>query len=225
MHTSHNACHPILIWKHHCFTQLTVVEAHKNTLHGGMADTLAYIRKQYWIPQCGQEVKHHLKSYQTCKCYEGRPVKYPGPPLLPSDRVKSLWPFKVTRVDYTGAITVTGCYPINLYICLFTCAFTKAVHLELAEDLSAETFIQLFCWFAARQSCPRRMISNNAPNFVSISSFLLEIVYNPLVKQSLEARKYVRTFITSQAPLQNGFTERMIGIEKNCLKKDSTGRS
>ena len=30
------------------------------------------------------------------------------------------------------------------YICLFTCAATRAIHLELAKDLSAETFLLRF---------------------------------------------------------------------------------
>ena len=44
------------------------------------------------------------------------------------------------------------------YICLFTCAMMRAMHLELVKDLSAETFLLLFRKFVVRRSFPRLMI-------------------------------------------------------------------
>ena len=81
--------------------------------------------------------------------------------------------------------------------------------LEVAEDLSSETFLQLFRTFAARRSCPR-IISDNATNFVGAAPFITEIINDPKVQQALASR---------QCQWQNGFTERMIGIIKNRLRK------
>ena len=54
-------------------------------------------------------------------------------------------PFTVTGVDFTGALYVRAPERENkVYICLFTCANTRAVHLEVVNDVSEETFLQTF---------------------------------------------------------------------------------
>ena len=217
----HESKHPVLLPKASHLTNLIIKEAHQVTLHGGLGDTLAHIRKNYWIPQGRQAIKPSLRECKICRRYEARPISYPGPPHLPQERVTLTRPFEVTGVDYTGAITITGetDVPKKVYICLFTCASTRAVHLEVAEDLSSETFLQLFRTFAARRSCPRIIISDNATNFVGAAPFITDIINDPKVKQALASRQCQWKFVTPRAPWQNGFTERMIGIVKNCLRK------
>jgi len=65
-------------------------------------------------------------------------------------------PFTVTRIDFTGALyarSPTG--ECKAYICLFTCANTRAVHLEVGTDLSEDIFLQAFRRFASRKSLPK----------------------------------------------------------------------
>ena len=45
------------------------------------------------------------------------------------------------------------------------------------------------------------------------------MINHPSVQRSLAQRKCFWTFITSRAPWQDGFTQRLIGIVKNCLRK------
>lgn len=48
-------------------------------------------------------------------------------------------PFTVRGVDFTGALFVrdnSNVVEYKVYICLFTCAATRAVHLEVVGDLS-----------------------------------------------------------------------------------------
>ena len=54
-------------------------------------------------------------------------------------------PFEVTGIDFTGALYVRG-NPgeTKVYICLFTCAVSRAVHLEIVTDLTVECFLQAF---------------------------------------------------------------------------------
>ena len=88
-------------------------------------------------------------------------------------------PFEIIGVDYSGAITLKqGDTEIKTYVCLFTCATTQAVHLELAEDLTAETFINLLRRLISRRSCPRVIILDNATNFRTGAEFLAEIARN-----------------------------------------------
>jgi len=217
-----SAKHPILIPKHSWFTHLVIQQAHLRVLHGGVADTLTHIRQRFWIPQGRQAVKTSIRACTICKRFDARPLNYPNPPPLPVERVHEAMPFEVTGVDYTGAITLTNTpdsIPRKVYVCLFTCATTRAVHLELAIDLTAETFLRVFRRFVARRSCPRLLISDNGTNFQSSAAYLQQFFENPRVKAHFADSRCTWKFIPPRAPWFGGFYERMIGIVKKCLRK------
>lgn len=217
--------HPILLAKHHWLTRLVVRDAHHETLHGGVADTLITIRKSFWIPKARQMIKSCIRECTTCLRYDSRPINYPGPPPLPSERVNESKPFQVVGVDYTGSIILKNpnsnseVEPTKVYICLFTCAATRAVHLELATDLSAQTFIRAFRRFVGRRSCPDLIISDNATNFKASERVLKGFFQSEEVQEFFQSRKCEWKFIPPGAPWQGGFYERMIGVVKRCLRK------
>ena len=216
------AKHPILLPKKSQLSELLIMEAHAVVLHGGVSDTLTHIRQRFWIPQGRQSVKNCIKKCKTCIRYDGRTCQYPGPPPLPAERVRQSRPFEITGVDFTGAITISDTCegdPIRVYVCLFTCATTRAVHLELASDLSADTFLKLFRRFAARRSCPRLVISDNGTNLKAVGSFLKQYFTLPEVQRFFSYRHCEWKFIPPRAPWQGGFYERCIGTVKRCLRK------
>jgi len=82
-------------------------------------------------------------------------------------------PFTVAGIDFTGALYVRqNSNEIKVYICLFTCATTRAVHLEVVTDLSIETFLLAFREFASCKSLPQMMMSDNASTYVSAAEEL-----------------------------------------------------
>ena len=214
--------YPILLPPKNYLTKLIIEKAHQDVLHGGLSETLAQLRTEYWVPRGRQTVKDVINKCVLCKRVAGKPCRYPGPPPLPEFRVNLVEPFHTTGVDYTGGIqlskTVTG-FPQKFYICLFTCSTTRAIHLELAKDLKADTFLLLFRRFSARRSMPRHLISDNATNFSSASNLLMTIMENPSVKEYLNQNEIKWHFIAPRAPWQGGFYERLIGIVKVCLRK------
>ena len=107
----------------------------------------------------------------------------------------------------------------KVYVVLFTCANTRAVHLELAIGLTTNTILNLFCRFVARRSCSQLMISDNGRYFQLSSSLLHQIMENTRVKRELEERECRWKFIPPKAPWQGGFYERLIVVIKGCLKK------
>jgi len=64
---------------------------------------------------------------------------------LPADHVTASHSFKVTGLDFCGPFyyknAVWNKSPIKCYICIFICFSTKAVHLELVQDLSTSAFL------------------------------------------------------------------------------------
>jgi len=142
---SHSAKFPFLLPRKHKFTELIVRDAHEKHFHTGTNSTVTYIRQRYWIPAARQCVKNILRHCVVCNKLCGNHYKAPNPPPLPRHRVQMMEPFTVTGIDFTGALYIRAPEGENkVYICLFTCASTRAVHLEVVTDLSEETFLQAF---------------------------------------------------------------------------------
>lgn len=124
-------------------------------------------------------------------------------------------------MDYTGAIAIrdNGAIHSKAYISLFSCAVTRAVHLEVVTGNSHDEFISAFLRFVSRRSTPQIMHSDNATNFTSASKTLKYISNHPNVRDSLEKYHVQWKFITLRAAWHGGMWERLIGIMKSSLKK------
>jgi hypothetical protein len=214
--------HPILLPSKHHVTRMIIGHSHKESLHAGVQETLCKARENFWIPRGRQRVKEELSKCFWCKRLQGAAYSYPKSPPLPKERVENALPFEIVGVDYTGAILIkneaTG-EPLKVYIVLFTCATTRAVHLDLALDMTAETFLNIFRRFVARRSTPRVIISDNATNFKLGSNLLPEILNEEEVKQEFEGRNCEWKFIPPRAPWFGGFYERLVGVVKSCMRK------
>ena len=195
-------------------------DAHEKQLHAGTNSTITFIRQKYWVPAIRQVVRSVLRKCVTCKKVVGRPYAIPDPPPLPSHRVDQSEPFKVTGVDFTGALRVKDVKKEHkAYICLFTCASTRAVHLELLHDLSEESFMNCFRRFCSRKSTPSIMISDNGSTFQAASVSIKQLVRASKLQDSLHLKGIQWQFIPSRAPWFGGWWERLIGLTKMTLKK------
>jgi hypothetical protein len=82
---------------------------------------------------------------------------------------------------------------IKTYVALFTCACSRAVHLELVPNLQAKTFMLCLRRFVSRRGLPRLIVSENAKTFKSAKKTLERIydipeVRNFLVNKGIEWR-------------------------------------
>ena len=129
-------------------------------------------------------------------------------------------PFQVTGVDFTGALYVRRPEgEMKVYVCLFTCAVTRAVHLEVVTDLSVETFLLALRRFSGRRSTPKTMISDNASTYMAAADELKQLFNSTLLSDTLNRRGIDWKFIPKRAPWFGGFWERLIGLTKLTLKK------
>jgi len=111
-----------------------------------------------------------------CKT-SGNPYPALDPAPLPSVRTQNVRPFTYTGVDFSGALYVQHeGDEVKVYLCLFTCATTRTLHLEIVQDLSTETFLLTFRKFAARHSLPTIMISDNAFTYLSAADELKKLM-------------------------------------------------
>ena len=85
---------------------------------------------------------------------------------------KKGWPqinhrFYFTGVDYFGPFLVRQWRSdVKRYGCIFTCFTTRAVHLEVAYSLTADSFIVALSRFKSRRGKPFCIFSDNGINFV-----------------------------------------------------------
>ena len=193
---------------------------HVNQLHSGVNSIITALRQRYWIPRIRQTVRNLLRKYVICRKVSGRPYSVPEAPPLPKSRTLCAAPFHVTGVDFTGALFVRDSGgEQKVYICLFTCANTRAVHLEVVTDLTEEKFLQAFRRFVGRKSLPQLMISDNASTFQSAAKEIEKMINSPTLNEHLNKQGTVWQFIPKRAPWYGGFWERLIGLTKTTLKK------
>ena len=160
------ARHPLLLPKHSNLTDLIIENQHKKALHTGVAQTLGLVRHKYWIPHGRSVVKRVLRRCAVCRRHEGGPYRMPFMPPLPNSRVSQSVPFTYTGVDYFGPLYITTkTENQKVWVCLFTCLVTRALHLELIQNLSTEQFILGFRRLLSRHGKPKEIISDNASQF------------------------------------------------------------
>lgn len=102
-----------------------------------------------------------ISKCTVCKKTEGRPFQSRPTPPLPKARVTSSHPFQFVGLDYAGPLFIRNQdnnSSSKVYICLFTCSSTRAIHLELAEDMTTQTFIAAFRRFISRQGIPQSIL-------------------------------------------------------------------
>lgn len=111
-------------------------------------------------------------------CFKCKPTNQPqlmGD--LPASRLVPCRPFSRVGVDYAGPIflkdgTTRTRTLVKGYICIFICLITKAVHIELAGDLSTKTFLNCFKRFVSRRGLCTHVFSDNGANFTGANNDL-----------------------------------------------------
>ena len=204
---------PILLTRDSPFVSLLIQDAHHRVKHQGVNSTLAYIRTKYWIPQGKKVVRSIIHRCIICRRFNCKPYQYPEAPPLPEDRVSLQHPFKISGVDCLGPVYVKDIY-INSsdvyksWISLFTCASTRAIHLELVVDSSGPSFLNALKRFISTRGIPQKVISDNGPNFTAqeVQNYVSDLNIN-------------WTFNPPAAPWWGGFFERMVQMVKRCLIK------
>ncbi|GFX30342.1 uncharacterized protein TNCV_1964481 [Trichonephila clavipes] len=112
---------------------------------------------------------------------------------LPENRLSAGRAFLNVGIDFGGPFITKpnvsrSKVKLKSYLALFICMATKAVHLEVVSDLSADAFLAAFRRFISRRGKPTNMFSDNATNFKGASSYLKEQL--KLIK-SVEVQNFV----------------------------------
>lgn len=217
---TYEAKHPSVPPREGSTANLLIKRCHHQVLHGGIRDTLTQLREKYWVVGARQLVKKSLRECATCQRFHALPANEVLAPL-PRDRITEAQPFEVTGLDFAGPLLIKGASAAKCYIALFTCGVTRAVHLELVNDMSTTSFLLALRRFIARRGIPSTIYSDNAPTFKKANKDLASLWS---AVRSEEVRDYIANsrvkwkFIVESAPRWGGFYERFVGLTKQALK-------
>ena len=203
---------PVLLPSDHHFTKLIILRCHYEVLHNGVGETLTQLRSRFWVVKGRQVVKRILSSCTVCKKMEGPSYGTPLAPPLPEFRLSNDFAFTRVGVDYAGPLYVkdiyTGDEMHKSFVALYTCASSRAIHLDLVPDASSKTFIRSLKRFIGRRGTPSLVISDNGTTFKGAE-----------LKGFLTSRGIKWNHIVERSPWWGGFYERMVKSVKRCLKK------
>ncbi|CAB4022308.1 integrase core domain [Paramuricea clavata] len=140
---------------------------------------------------------------------------------LPADRNVPAPPFTNVGLDFAGTLYLKN-RGEKAYICLFTCAVTRAVHLELVSNMTTERFLLALRRMVARRGMCSIIWSDNAKTFKCAKKELQScwrILESEETRTALSEKKIQWKFIVPRAPWWGGFYERLVKSVKLPLKK------
>ena len=167
--------HPIVLPKRHHFTGLIIYHYHSELGHNASHYVMNSLRSRYHVIGQERTVRHYIK--QTCMVCRNRNASF-GTQLmapLPPARVEAgRSAFENSGVDYMGPLDVKqGRSSVKRYCCVFTCLASRAVHLEMAYDLTTESFLMALRRFlSTRGHSVRAIYSDNGTNFIGAQAEL-----------------------------------------------------
>ncbi|XP_058446192.1 uncharacterized protein LOC131427220 [Malaya genurostris] len=219
--------HPIILSKTNRFTKLLVEEIHVNNCHAGPTLMTATINQRYWIQGCQVVIKQVIRKCLSC-CRQKAQTAKQLMGSLPAARVTACRPFAHVGVDYAGPIMVRcsntrGARCMKGYIVVFICLSTKAIHLEVAGDLSTDTFLGAFRRMISRRGYCSEVWSDNGTNLVGANRQLQEI-YEITTNHAKGKEHYFSNlgirwrFIPPASPHQGGIWEAAVKSAKELLR-------
>ena len=155
-------------------------------------------------------MKRILNSCVTCHRFEGSPFQSPPAPPLPECRVKEDPVFSHMGVDSAGPLITrqtAGTSSSKVWIALFTCYVSRAVHLDVVPDQSTVAFIRCLKRFVARRGFPKRFISDNGKTFQAAERYLKAVVKDKSVQTYLSGLRITWQFNAELAPWWGGAFE------------------
>ena len=222
---SYSQTHPLILPRRHLLTGLLVHSCHEQNAHLGFGFVLAQLRERYWVIGGTATVRHYLAKCIACRHFRAASgVQQMAP--LPACRFQIGVPaFSYCAVDYFGPLKVmVRRRPEKRWGCLMTCLTTRAVHLEVAHALSADSFLLAFRRFLSHYPTVKEMLSDNGTNFHGADEELkagfraidLAEIAKGLQPKGVDFRW---RFNPPAASHQGGVFERLIGLVRACLRR------
>ena len=168
--------YPIILPKQHHVTSLIIRHYHENCGHGGRGMILSQTRSRYWIINGNSAVRQYISKCVQCRKLRATTGEQKMADL-PRERITPSAPFTYSGVDYFGPFVILERRKeLKRYGVLFTCLSSRAVHLESANSLETDSFLNALRRFIARRGPVRVLRSDHGTNLTGAEAELRQAV-------------------------------------------------
>ena len=223
--------HPVILGARDRYTKLVLTHCHIKNGHAGPTTILSLSSDQFYISGARRLAREICSTCVICR----RAAAKLGPQLmgqLPPARVNPDYVFYNTGLDYAGPYLLKEGYirrPITIkcWMAVFVCFCTKAVHLELVKDATAESLVACLGRFCSRRGLPHTIHSDNGSTMVGAKNELSNLYEVLTAKKTQDS---ISSYLLSQkvqwkmtpvkAPHFGGLWEAAVKAAKYHLKRE-----
>jgi len=159
--------HPMLLPKRSYITELIISHCHAEIHHQGRGQTLNAVRnKGYYIIGGSRAVAELIYRCVQCRKLR-RPAEEQKMADLPQDRVEPSPPFTYVGMDCFGPFLIKrGRSETKRYGLLLTCLCSRAIHIEMLDDMTTDALINGLRCFIAIRGAVRHIRCDQGSNFL-----------------------------------------------------------
>ena len=183
-------------------------QAHVRSKHHGINISLSFVDPNHQIVGATRSMRKIIANCWHCKRLRAPLVQQPEGPMAEWQK-KFFKPFECVSMDMFGPYgSIRG---KKMYGLLVICRVTKAVKLQLLQDMSSKALKEALMkvWWAV--GFPSVVWSDNGTNFVGLKNFIMKECLKGKIPQ-------IQWFMsTPYAPWMNGVAERTIRTVKETL--------
>ena len=143
---------------------------------------------------------------------------------LPRERVVKSFTFENTGLDYCGPFqTIHNKDMRKIYVAIFVCFSTKAVHIETVNSLTKEDCLDAIKRFTARRGMPQYIYSDNSRTFmgtrgeIEFRQLLADDNFSDIIKEFLSSNHINWVTIPPRTPHFGGLWEAAVKSLKRHL--------
>ncbi|KAL7874934.1 hypothetical protein SRHO_G00059040 [Serrasalmus rhombeus] len=171
----HHIKHPAVLPAKGHVTRLLIQHYHQQVQHQGRGITVNELRANgFWILGCSHAVSSCINKCVKCRRFR-RSTENQLMADLPRDRMEETPPFTYSGIDCFGPFYVKdGRKESKRYGLLFTCLCSRAVHIELLEEMTTDFFTIALRAFIAIRGNVRQLRCDQGTNFVGARREFIE---------------------------------------------------
>ncbi|XP_063720246.1 uncharacterized protein LOC134846785 [Symsagittifera roscoffensis] len=209
--------HTIILNGNHPAVHLFKGQTRKDNQHSPRQHLKNILQNEYWILCFRAHIDKIIKNCYDCRRQQATGLQPELAPLpafrFPDDKP---FPFQQTGLDLFGSFASKTAGNYNKrYVVIMTCLTTRAVHLEMCQDQSADAFINTLRRLFARRGQPVKIVSDNGTNFTAAEKELSRHFDADVTRQFYANHQIELTFNPAYAPHLGGVWERLIRSVKD----------
>lgn len=215
---------PIILPEKCHLTELIINFEHERSGHAGKERTAFAVRDQFFVFGLRRYISRLINSCMICRRLRGKPLSADFG-TVPSFRYDlRCAPFTNVGVDIFGPLKVAMTTKGKRYGVIFSCATTRAIHLELIHNQTAEEVHRAMNNFISRRGIPHLIYTDNGTNLMSVKKQFTRLLDQ--LSEQFPTHDYRVKWIqlTASSPWRGGFYERLIKTIKDTLSALTFGK-